>query len=119
MNIRIRRVYEAPSPDDGRRILIDGLWPRGLSKQKAKVDVWMKDIAPSRELRRWYAHDSEKWAEFRKRYHAELDANSSSVDELLSHMAKDRSTLLFGSREERLNNAYALKEYLESKAGHT
>lgn len=116
MKIRIRRVYETPSPGDGQRILIDGLWPRGLSKVKAKVDVWMKDIAPSTALRRWYGHDPGKWSEFKKRYHAELDANPSGVDELVSHMLKGRSTLLFGSREERLNNAYALKEYLESKA---
>jgi len=83
------------------------------------VDVWMKEIAPSRELRRWYAHDPGKWSEFKKRYHTELDANASAVDELLSHIAKGRSTLLFGSREARLNNAYALKEYLESKSGRT
>lgn len=116
LSVQVRRIYEVPDPGDGLRVLIDRLWPRGLSKAEAKVDVWMKEIAPSAELRRWYAHDVEKWPEFKKRYHAELDANPTGVDELMSHTEKAKLTLLFGSREERLNNAFALKEYLESKA---
>ncbi len=118
MNIQVKRVYEAGAPGDGKRILIDRLWPRGLSKAKAAVDVWLKEIAPSTELRRWYGHEAEKWLEFKNRYHAELDDNAAAVGELNSHLEKDPVTLLFGSREERLNNAFALKEYLESRARH-
>ena len=116
MNIRLRRIYEAPGPEDGKRILIDRLWPRGLSKAKAGVDVWAKDIAPSAELRRWYRHESDKWPEFKRRYHAELDANADGVAALLSQVEGADVTLLFASREEQLNNAAALKEYLESRA---
>jgi uncharacterized protein YeaO (DUF488 family) len=115
VKIRVKRVYEVAIPGDGTRILIDRLWPRGLSKAKAAVDVWMKEIAPSTELRRWYGHDAEKWPEFKNRYHAELDENAGVVGELVSQSEKDNVTLLFGSREERLNNAFALKEYLESR----
>ncbi len=116
MKIHVKRVYDAPGPEDGTRILIDRLWPRGLSKAKAEVDVWLKEIAPSKELRRWYGHEAEKWPEFRKRYHAELDDIPDVAGELMSHVEKQQVTLLFGSREERLNNAFALKEYLESRA---
>jgi uncharacterized protein YeaO (DUF488 family) len=116
VNIQAKRVYEAPDPTDGKRILVDRLWPRGLSKAKAEVDVWVKEIAPSTELRRWYGHDTEKWPEFKKRYYAELDENPDGVDELISHVEREKTTLLFASREERLNNAFALKEYLESRA---
>ena len=118
MKIQVKRVYEVVAPGDGTRILIDRLWPRGLSKAKAAVDVWMKEIAPSTELRRWYGHDAEKWPEFKNRYHAELDKNADAVGKLVSHAEKDKVTLLFGSREERLNNAFALKEYLESSVRH-
>ncbi len=116
MIIQVKRVYEAPGPSDGKRILIDRLWPRGLSKEKAELDVWAKEIAPSTELRRWYGHDADKWPEFKKRYYAELDAIPDVVGELMSHVEKEETTLLFGSKEERLNNAFALKEYLESKS---
>jgi len=97
------------------RVLIDRLWPRGLSKADARVDIWMKELAPSTELRRWYGHDAEKWPEFKKRYYSELDTNPVGVAELMSHAATGKVTLLFGSREERLNNAFALKDYLESR----
>lgn len=116
VNISIKRIYEAPGPEDGKRILIDRLWPRGLSKANAGVDVWAKDIAPSTELRRWYRHEADKWPEFKRRYHAELDANSHGVAVLVSQVEGADVTLLFASREERLNNAAALKEYLESRA---
>ena len=75
MNVQIKRVYEEPSTSDGKRILIDRLWPRGLTKEKAKVDLWLKDIAPSTELRQWFGHDPSKWNEFKKRYHDELKKN--------------------------------------------
>jgi uncharacterized protein YeaO (DUF488 family) len=111
--IRVKRVYEAPARSDGRRILIDRLWPRGLSKEKAKVDFWARAIAPSSALRQWYRHDHAKWDEFRRRYFAELDANPEGVAELRAELGKGTATLLFGSKEEVYNNAGALREYLE------
>jgi uncharacterized protein YeaO (DUF488 family) len=115
LSIHVKRVYAAPEAGDGLRVLIDRLWPRGLSKADAKVDIWMKELAPSTELRRWYGHDAEKWPEFKRRYYSELDTNPAGVAELMSHAGTGKVTLLFGSREERLNNAFALKAYLESK----
>lgn len=116
MTIRTKRVYEPPAPSDGRRILVDRLWPRGLSKERACVDCWAKSIAPSHELRRWYGHAPERWDEFRRRYFAELDANPAGVAELRAQLGKGANTLLYGSTEERLNNATALRAYLESPA---
>ena len=112
--IRIKRVYQEPEESDGRRILVDRLWPRGLSKDKAKVHVWVKEIAPSTELRRWYGHNPDKWPEFKIRYAVELEANRSKVDELLEEVQAGTVTFLYGSKEERLNNAVALKEFIES-----
>jgi uncharacterized protein YeaO (DUF488 family) len=112
--IRIKRVYEEPDEADGRRILVDRLWPRGLSKDKAKVGVWMKEIAPSTELRRWYGHDPNKWSEFKRRYAEELEANSDQVEEILREVKAGIVTFLYSSKEERLNNAAALKHYIES-----
>lgn len=116
VNIRVKRIYESPAPEDGKRILIDRLWPRGLSKARAGVDLWARDVAPSAELRRWYRHEADKWPEFKRRYHAELDANADGVAALMSQVEGHDATLLFASREERLNNAFALKEYLEARA---
>jgi len=112
MKIRTKRVYDPPVPADGRRILVDRLWARGLSKAKAKIDYWARTIAPSTALRKWYGHDPHKWKEFRKRYFAELEANP-DVAELKQQMGKGTVTLLFSSKEMRLNNAAALREYLE------
>lgn len=114
MKIRLKRVYEAPGRSDGRRVLVDRLWPRGLTKSKARIDFWAREVAPSNELRRWYGHDPDKWKEFRRRFFAELDARPEAVDELLENLGKGTVTFVFGSREERLNNAAALKEYVES-----
>lgn len=116
MSIRIKRVYETASRADGRRILVDRLWPRGLSKADARIDFWAKAIAPSNELRRWYGHEAEKWPEFRRRYFAELDGNPAGMRELLEHLGDGNATLQFSSKESLLNNAAALKEYLESPA---
>ena len=113
MTIRTKRVYEPPARSDGRRILVDRLWPRGLSKEAARVDFWAKSVAPSNELRRWYQHDPKKWIAFRRRYFAELDANPDGLEELRGQLRSSANTLLFGSKEERLNNATALREYLE------
>ena len=115
MRIRTKRVYESPSRSDGRRVLIDRLWPRGLSKDVARVDFWAKSIAPSTDLRRWYTHDPAKWEEFRRRYFEELDANEEGLAELREHLGSGNATLLFASKETRLNNATALREYLEAQ----
>lgn len=115
MKIHSRSVREKPARSDGRRILVDRLWPRGLSKERAAIDYWARDISPSTALRKWYNHDPEKWDEFRRRYFAELDDNEEGVAELRSRMGKGSVTFLFGSREARLNNATALIEYLKSR----
>ena len=112
--IRTKRVYEQPDEADGYRILVDRLWARGLSKNKAKVDFWIKEIAPSTELRRWYGHDPDKWTEFKSRYAAELDANPGEVEILLEEIQAGIVTFLYSSKEEQLNNAVALKEYIEA-----
>ena len=115
MLIKIKRLYDRPERTDGRRILVDRLWPRGLSKAAVAIEFWAKDVAPSNELRRWYGHAPEKWPEFKRRYFAELDANNEKVVELRGQMGQGTVTLLFGSKETRLNNAVALKEYLGSR----
>ncbi|MBN2396744.1 MAG: DUF488 family protein [Deltaproteobacteria bacterium] len=113
MDIRIKRAYEAPSESDGLRILVDRLWPRGISKEKARIESWPKEIAPSDGLRRWYNHDPEKWPEFRERYFAELDGNRELLQEILRLVRRGRVTFVYSSKEEDLNNAVALKEYVE------
>jgi uncharacterized protein YeaO (DUF488 family) len=111
--IKIKRVYEAFSRDDGFRILIDRLWPRGISKEKGKIDLWLKEIGPSDKLRKWYAHDPEKWVEFKKRYFKELAPHEELVNLIIKKAKQGDVSLLFSSKEERLNNAVALKEYIE------
>lgn len=115
MKISVKRVYEEAAEDDGVRILVDRLWPRGISKEKGKIDKWVKELSPSSELRKWYSHDHEKWSEFKDRYFRELKENSEQVEELLSEYRNSKVTFLFSSKELKLNNAFALKEYLESK----
>ena len=113
MKIDIRRVYEAPSKSDGKRILIDRLWPRGISKEKAEIHYWAKTISPSTQLRQWYQHDPEKWQDFKKKYFQELNSNPEGMNELRNQIGRGKITLVFSSKEEKLNNATALKEYLE------
>ena len=113
--IKIKRVYEPPSHDDGKRILIDQLWPRGLKKDDAHNDEWLKEVAPSTELRKWFDHDPHKWAEFKKQFFTELHGKQDVVDGIISAARKSTVTLLFGSKEERFNNAVALQEYIESR----
>jgi uncharacterized protein YeaO (DUF488 family) len=108
-------VYEAAREDDGLRVLVDRLWPRGLKKEEAKVDIWCRDIAPSNELRKWYGHEPSKWDEFRQRYAAELDAHEDGVAELESQLSGE-VTFLYSSKETELNNATALKEYIDARA---
>lgn len=119
LTIRIERIYDNPKGNKGSnsfRILVDRLWPRGLSKENTRIDLWQKDIAPSNTLRKWFGHDEKKWDEFKHKYFKELDKKSKSemVDEIIM-MAKEHSsiTLLYGAKEEKYNNAVALKEYLE------
>jgi uncharacterized protein YeaO (DUF488 family) len=110
--LQVKRAYEPPSLNDGVRVLVDRLWPRGLSKARASVDLWLKDIAPSARLRRWFNHDPTKWTEFTLRYAQELDAKRPAVAPLVGAMKRGPMTLLFGARDERHNNAVALHEYL-------
>ncbi len=112
VQVHTKRIYDEPGPSDGRRILIDRLWPRGISKEAAHIDFWAKMVAPSKELRRWYRHDPAKWDEFRDRYFAELDSNLEAVAELRAQLGPRPATLVFSSKEENLNNATALREYL-------
>ncbi|HVA65492.1 MAG TPA: DUF488 family protein [Elusimicrobiota bacterium] len=114
--IRIKRVYEAPAPKDGFRVLVDRLWPRGVSKDKAKLDEWMKDIAPSDALRQWYSHDPAKWPEFKTRYKAELAGRGDILARLKSLEAGHKTlTLLFAAKDAARSNAAALAEILSSQ----
>ena len=110
MKMKIKRVYEAPAKEDGMRILVDRLWPRGLTKQKANIDLWLKDIAPSTELRKWFGHDPEKWKEFRKRYNEELKKNTEQIEILKKQLQKGTVTLVYGAKDEEHNEALVLKE---------
>jgi uncharacterized protein YeaO (DUF488 family) len=114
MKIQTKRVYDPADSKDGFRILVDRLWPRGLSKESANIDLWLKSVAPSNDLRKWYNHDTDKWPDFKKRYFSELDSNSDAVNELLSYARRGKVSFLFSSKELNYNNAAALKEYIES-----
>jgi uncharacterized protein YeaO (DUF488 family) len=113
MPILLKRAYAKPDEEDGKRILVERLWPRGLKKQYAKIDEWLKDIAPSAELRKWYGHDPTKWLEFKAKYWSELKEKKDTIEKLKVESANYKVTFLFGSKEEKLNSASALKEYLE------
>ena len=113
--IRLKRIYEMPDKNDGLRILVDRLWPRGIKKKEAKVDLWLKDIAPSAPLRKWFSHDQKKWEEFQKRYFKELDDKTEWVSQIAEKSKKETITLLYSSKEEKLNNAVALAYYIQNK----
>jgi uncharacterized protein YeaO (DUF488 family) len=115
MNIRIKRVYEEPDATDGKRILVDRLWPRGLTKEKARVDRWLMDVAPSSELRKWFAHDPAKWAEFRTRYLEELKKDKEQLSLLKQEAAKGTVTLVYGARDQQHNEAVVLQRLLTTK----
>lgn len=115
MTIKIKRVYEQPSDSDGGRILVDRLWPRGLTKEKAHVDLWLKEIAPSTELRQWFGHDPERWKGFRERYKKELRHNKDLIEMLTTKAREGTITLLYGARDEKHNEALVLKKFLERK----
>src|SRR5947199_10615712 len=115
MSILLKRAYEPPSRMDGCRILVERLWPRGLSKQRAKIDLWAKEAAPSTGLRRWFNHDPAKWAEFKRRYVRELRAHPEALEGILEGVRAGRVTFVFGSRESHFNNAVALKAFVERR----
>jgi uncharacterized protein YeaO (DUF488 family) len=113
MQVKIKRVYEEPGADDGVRILVDRLWPRGLTKVRAKVDLWLRGIAPSTELRKWFNHDPVKWEEFQRRYHVELQKNSDQLALLSLEAKKGPVTLLFAAKDEVRNEAVVLQQLLD------
>ncbi len=112
MGVAVKRVYDAASEDDGVRILVDRLWPRGVSKVQARIDRWLPELAPSAALRRWFNHDPKKWAEFKSRYFTELDGQRSLVETIRRNAKSGTVTLLFAAKDRDLNNASALREYL-------
>ncbi len=110
--IRVKRVYDAPDNNDGLRILVDRLWPRGLSKERAAVDLWLKDLAPSEALRKWFGHDPERWMQFRKRYYREIVKYAGPLRHIGAHGRRSDLTLLYAARDTDHNNAVALRDYL-------
>lgn len=115
MSIHLKRAYETATEDDGYRILVDRLWPRGLSKQNAKIDLWLKEIAPSTELRQWFEHDPARWDEFRQRYSQELDSQPEAVKRLVDLVKQQPVTLIYGAKDTEFNQAVALKAYLDKQ----
>ena len=115
--IQIRRVYDPPSPEDGARLLVDRLWPRGVKKQELRLAGWLKELAPSDSLRKWFAHDPAKWEEFQRRYFAQLEENPMGWQPILQAAREGRVTLLFSAKDTEHNNAVALKKFLERKKG--
>jgi uncharacterized protein YeaO (DUF488 family) len=112
LEIAVKRIYDAPAAADGKRVLVDRVWPRGIRKESAHLTLWLKEIAPSTELRKWFGHEPERWAAFRTRYHGELDKNEPAVEQLRRLMGDGRVTLLYGAHDEAHNNAVALADYL-------
>jgi uncharacterized protein YeaO (DUF488 family) len=115
MKIKIKRVYDEAKKADGKRILVDRLWPRGLTKTRAKVDLWLKEISPSTALRRWFGHEPSKWEDFKRRYSAELERNRDQVALLKREIAAGKVTLIYGAKDQEHNAAVVLQEFLERK----
>jgi uncharacterized protein YeaO (DUF488 family) len=119
-NIHLKRIYDPPSKDDGARVLVDRLWPRGVRKEAAKLTVWLKEIAPSPELRKWFGHEPERFHEFSQRYRAELAANGDAVDQIDELLKHGSVTLLYAARDTAHNEAVVLADFLEAhRAKHT
>lgn len=119
MAIQLKRAYEAASPDDGYRVLVDRLWPRGVSREEAHIDLWLKEIAPSADLRKWFGHVPAKWGEFQKRYTQELDSHPALVQQLIDLLGRhDTVTFIYSAKNEEFNQAVALKAYLAAKMHH-
>lgn len=119
MVIKLKRAYEVPESGDGFRVLVDRLWPRGVSKSTARIDLWLKEIAPSTALRKWFGHDPSKWTKFRDRYFKELDNNPEVVEQLRAYVDQGMVTLVYGAKDKEHNDAIALKEYLENLKRHS
>lgn len=117
MAIRLKRVHDRPARSDGLRLLVDRVWPRGVSKAEARVDEWLRDVAPSTALRKWFGHDPERWEGFLERYFAELDRSPEAVSAVAEPAREGRVTLLFGARDREHNNAVALRAYLRERFG--
>jgi uncharacterized protein YeaO (DUF488 family) len=117
--IKPKRAYEPPESDDGLRVLVDRLWPRGVSKSSARIDLWLKEIAPSAALRKWFGHDPAKWNKFRVRYFQELQKKRETVEQLVEHVRHGTVTLVYGSKDQEHNDAVALKQFLESERAHS
>ncbi|MGH2644195.1 MAG: DUF488 domain-containing protein [Chitinophagaceae bacterium] len=115
MEIKLKRVYEAPEKSDGYRILVDRIWPRGMTKEKASVDLWLKEIGPSNDLRKWFGHDPEKWVEFKNRYMKELETDKEEIATLKQHISKGALTLVYSAKDEAHNQAVVIKEYLNKQ----
>lgn len=115
MTIRIKRVYETPSPDDGVRYLVDQLWPRGKKREDLQIEAWLREVAPSKPLLKWFGHDPEKWEEFRSRYYQELNQNEGALQPLVETARNGTVTLVYAARDEAHNNALALKQYLDER----
>ncbi|MBB5535647.1 DUF488 domain-containing protein [Rhizobium giardinii] len=111
-NVKLKRAYENPTADDGKRVLVDRLWPRGVKKADAAIDYWAKDLAPSTELRKWFGHDPERWAEFRRRYSAEIKEHREEFERLRDLALKGRVTLVYAAHDEAHNDAIVLREIL-------
>jgi uncharacterized protein YeaO (DUF488 family) len=116
MSFKIKRAYEKPARTDGARVLVDRIWPRGVSKAEAKIEQWCKEVAPSTVLRKWFGHDPARWAEFKRRYFAELDGHCEALAELRKLAQGKTVTLVFGAKDAEHSQAAALKEYLETRA---
>ncbi len=114
--VKLKRVYEKPSRDDGARILVDRLWPRGVAMKTARIELWLREVAPSEGLRRWFSHDAARWAEFKRRYFRELRKNNEVVDLLREKAAGRVLTLVYGARDQEHNNAVALAEFMRRTA---
>jgi uncharacterized protein YeaO (DUF488 family) len=112
--IRIKRAYDEASKEDGYRILVGRLWPRGVTKERAAIDLWLKDVAPSTGLREWFGHDPKKWDEFRERYWKELDGKQNDVEAIMEKAGEGSVTLIYSARDREHNTARALKQYIES-----
>ena len=113
--IQLKRAYEKPGSSDGCRILIDRIWPRGVSIEELKIDEWLKDIAPSTSLRKWFGHEPDKWNEFKKRYFEELKHNKELTNRIIEKMHQDEVTFVYSAKDREHNNAVALKEYIEKQ----
>ena len=120
MAIRIRRAYDPPLPEDGRRVLVERLWPRGVKKEDLYLNAWLRELAPSDQLRRWFKHDPARWNDFRRLYREELGGTRQQqlIDELAAQALRRNVTLIFSTREERFNNAVALREIIEERLNH-